>query len=104
MAAYVYSRALRSLKQVEEQTANLVKKAQGIAPLLESLKVSDVIAMLYGEAEQLVALLLSRPDEVAPVLRDTFTAIEERLGAVTKSKLGLEPVVRPSDSRRCPTH
>jgi hypothetical protein len=91
VAVYVYSRALQSLRQVDRQTASLARKAQGIAPLLESLKVSDVIAMLYGRAEQLVSVLLSRPGEVAPVLRDTFTSIQERLGAVTKSELGLEP-------------
>ena len=91
VAVYVYSRALESLRRVDKQTASFARKARGLVPLLESLKVSDVIAMLYGQVEQLVTLLLSRPDNVAPVLRDTFTAIEERLGVVKKSELGLEP-------------
>jgi len=91
VAAFLYGRAQKSLRQTEEQSAIIARNARHLLPLWASLQVSDVIAMLCGQAEQLVASLASRPNEVAPVLRDTFTAIEDKLGALTESGLGLEP-------------
>jgi hypothetical protein len=91
VAVYVYGRALKSLRQTEEQSASIARMVRQLVPLWKSLQVSDVIAMLYAQAEEGVASLASRPNEVAPVLRDTFTAIEDKLGALTRPGLGLEP-------------